>query len=65
LGRPGAGLLRAVHRTARAWPRGNCVRIFVAQVLDIGAQAAQCYVPKGGRGISKKLSVALQREALK
>jgi len=39
--------------------------IFVARVLDIGAQAAQCCVSpeRGGWRIIKKRSVALKYEA--
>jgi hypothetical protein len=33
---------------AKPWPRGNYVRIFVTQVLDIWAQAAQCCVSARG-----------------
>jgi len=33
---------------AKPWPRGNYVRIFVTQVLDIWAQAEQCCVSARG-----------------
>jgi hypothetical protein len=60
---PAAGT-RSRALAPQAWPRGNYVRIFVARVLDIGAQAAQCCVsPEGWLAHHQKLSVALKCEA--